>query len=122
MPISQQTTSSSSSSQAQPTQPTHPQIHHELEQKTDSDDVVANLMGMGFGKEQCLLAVDYLQSLKVISVGIDRPIDTDLAVDYLLNGIPAHVLLQNKGRIIDDDSVSEESEPRRVCAPVVQLR
>merc|ERR1719491_1369114 len=48
MPISQQTTSSSSSSQSQPTQPTHPQIHHKLEQKTDSDDVVANLMGMGF--------------------------------------------------------------------------
>merc|ERR1719491_1348795 len=117
MPISQQTTSSSSSSQSQPT---HPQIHHELEQKTDSDDVVANLMGMGFGKEQCLLAVDYLQSLKVISVGIDRPIDTDLAVDYLLNGIPLH--LRPKGRIIDDDSVSEESEPRRVCAPHAHLR
>merc|ERR1719491_672145 len=30
--------------------------------------------------------------------------------------------LQTKGRIIDDDSVSEDSEPRRVCAPVVQLR
>merc|ERR1719491_102348 len=61
---------------------TFPQNLHELEQK-HSDDAVANLinlgMRMGFEKEQCLRALRAASN------------NADLAVDYLLNGIPQKV-------------------------------
>merc|ERR1719491_2098430 len=71
---------------SEPTHPqNHPQNHHEPEQKHSDDAVgrVANLMGMGMGfeKGQCLRALRAASN------------NADLAVDYLLSGIPQKVQL-----------------------------
>jgi len=69
---------------SEPTHPqNHPQNHHEPEQKHSDDAVgrVANLMGMGMGfeKGQCLRALRAASN------------NADLAVEYLLSGIPQKV-------------------------------